>query len=102
MNESSEEGDQSQRKNKALTQLANYVDLPVRDSLMAKLAGCADGSGIEKGELLTKISGDTVDKWSLACLFYEMAVDNRIDFEELVKVICQVKNVPYTLPSAAE
>ena len=29
-----------------------------------------------------------VDKWSLACLFYEMAVDNRIDFEELVKVIC--------------
>ena len=40
-----------------------------------------------------------VDKWSLACLFYEMAVDNKIEFEELVKAICQVKGVPYTMPN---
>ena len=71
----------------------------MRKNLRARLPGCED-RGIEKGELLTKISSDMVDKWSLACLFYEMAVDNKIDFEELVKVICQVKNVPYTLPGA--
>ena len=51
---------------------------------------------------MTKLSSDMVDKWSLACLFYEMAVDNRIQFEDLVKAICQFKNVPYTLPNQEE
>ena len=71
----------------------------MRENLRARLSGCADDSGIEKGELLTKITSDMVDKWSLACLFYEMAVDNKIEFEELVKAICQVKGVPYTMPN---
>ena len=55
---------------------------------------------IEKGTLLTRfaMAPDLVDKWSLACLFYEMAVDNKIDFEDLVQAICKQKNVPYQKP----
>ena len=72
-------------KNEALMHLANNTDTPIRQNLQAKFTDCQNG--IEITEFLTKLSSETADKWGIACLFYEMAVDNKVHLEELVKCV---------------
>ena len=62
--------------------------------------------GIVKDEFLTSFANlrDSIDRWSLICLFYHLDYDDTADetvqLETVVKIICATKGVTYEEPGA--
>ena len=63
--------------------------------------------GIVKDEFLHSFGNlrDSIDKWSLVCLFYHLDYDDQADekvaLETVVKIICATKGVAYQKPGVA-
>ena len=62
------------------------TNTPIRENLKEKFIGYQNG--ITKYEFLRGLSSIVNDKWSIVCLFYGLAIDNRVPFEYLVKIVC--------------
>ena len=93
-----DEDEEAQITRRALVSLANCTDVPIRENLQAKITGWQNG--ISKLEFLKAFPfpSDSIDKWSRVCLFYDMAVDNKVDLEAIVESICKAKNMTYQKP----
>ena len=55
------------------------TNTPIRENLKDKFIGYQNG--ITKYEFLRGLSSIVDDKWSIVCLFYGLAIDNRVPFE---------------------
>lgn len=80
--------------------------MPIRETLQGMLMNWEDG--IVKDEFLTAFSSGLrkpINKWGLVCLFYYFDVEDTADevvhLETIVKILSNLKGVPYTKPGAA-
>ena len=81
-----EDEDENIRNNQAYIELCKMTNTPIRENLKKKFIGYQNG--ITKYEFLRGLSSIVDDKWSIVCLFYGLAIDNRVPFEYLVKIVC--------------
>ena len=93
----SDEQEEQDLVNKALLKLATSINEPIRENLQRVLPGWEDG--VVKDEFLEAFGDFGIDKWSLACLFYNLdekdTPDDTIQLETLVKIVCGTKGVKY-------
>lgn len=101
-------GEQQERDkvNETLKKLASNIDQNVRETLQGKIfADC--GEHITKDRFLDAFEehGLSFDRWDLLCLFYyldaEDGIDEEIKMETIVKLISDLKGVPYVAPGQA-
>ena len=97
-------GDNDQKRMQdAIIQIATEIDVPIRETLQSKITGWENG--ITKDEFLMAFEEHGIDQWLLICMFhhwdFEDEIDEIVQLETVVKILSQIKHVPYEEPSAA-
>lgn len=86
-----------------MAMFASKIKVPVRESLLQCLAGHDDDGLITKDEFIdsfAQFEDSKITKWSMACLFYQLDLEDGFDeclqLETLVRVVSETKGIPYS------